>query len=215
MLRVMDGPPLRLGVFGGSFDPIHIGHLRLAEEAREIFALDTVLFVPTHVSPFKLDRPVTPPEHRLEMVRQALEGNNAFAVSAVECFRDGPSYTVETLRQLHAEQPSTELWFVTGTDAVADLPRWREPEEVLSLARFAVAIRPGTTEIEARESLAHLPPSWQERISYFKMQGLDISSTDLRARIAAGRSVRYLVPPAIEAYIAAHGLYQPNAPGEY
>ncbi|MBC7804634.1 MAG: nicotinate-nucleotide adenylyltransferase [Akkermansiaceae bacterium] len=200
---------MRLGVFGGSFDPIHLGHLRLAEEAREGFALDQVLFIPTWVSPFKTGRVVTPPEHRLQMVRLATDGNDAFAYSAIECIREGTSYTVDTLRTLQAENPSAELWFLTGTDAVADLPRWREPEEVLRLTRFAAATRAGTTVEEVRERLAHLPGKWQERISFFPMTNIDISSTDIRARLATGRSVHYLLPPEVEQYIAAHGLYEP------
>jgi len=204
----------RLGLFGGSFDPIHFGHLRLAEEAREAFALQSVQFIPTYVSPFKVGRPVTPAAHRLEMAQLATADNDAFTVSAIECLRAGPSYTVETLRLLHDENPDAELWFMTGTDAAADLPRWREPEAVLSLARFAVAIRPGTTEEEARQSLAHLPAAWQTQISYFAMPGLDISSTNLRERLRVGRSVRYLLPRVVEEYILAHGLYRPDAPGE-
>ncbi len=204
---------MRLGVFGGSFDPIHLGHLRLAEEAREVFALDRVLFIPTWVSPFKTGRVVTPPEHRLEMVRRATVGNDAFAYSAIECIREGTSYTVDTLRALQREHPDAELWFLTGTDAVADLPRWREPEEVLRLTRFAVATRAGTTIEEVRERLVHLPGAWQERISFFPMTNIDISSTDIRARFAAGRSVRYLLPPDVEQYIAAHGFYKTGGDG--
>lgn len=199
---------MRLGVFGGSFDPIHLGHLRLAEEAREGFALDRVLFVPTWVSPFKTGHVTTPPEHRLEMVRLATAHNAAFAYSAIECIREGTSYTVDTLRTLQAENPSAELWFLTGTDAIADLPRWREPEEVLRLTRFAVATRAGTTVEEAQAKLSHLPGAWQDRISFFPMTNIDISSTDIRSRLATGRSVRYLLPPDVEQYIAAQGLYK-------
>ena len=198
----------RLGVFGGSFDPIHCGHLRLAEEARETFALDSVLFVPTQVSPFKTGRTVTPAAHRLEMVKRATADNAAFAVSAIECERGGTSYTADTLRVLRDEMPDAELVFLTGADALAGLPRWRDPDAVMALARFAVATRPGTSEDEIRSLIAHLPEPWRERIRFFAMTGLAISSTDLRARLKAGRSVRYLVPDAVGAYIAAHGLYK-------
>ena len=198
---------MRLGVFGGSFDPIHFGHLRLAEEARGAFALDTVLFVPTWVSPFKTGRAVTPPEHRLQMVRLATEDNAAFAVSAIECNRQGASYTVDTLRALRAENQGADFVFLTGTDAAAGLPRWREPEAILGMTRFAVATRAGTTIAAARESLAHLPEQWQERVAFFAMTNIDISSTDIRARIANNGSVRYLLPPNIENYRAAHKLY--------
>ena len=204
---------MTIGVFGGSFDPVHVGHLRLAEEAKEAFALDTVLFVPTWVSPFKTGRPVTPPAHRLAMVRLATSDNGAFAVSAIECEREGASYTVDTLRTLQSDYPDAELIFLTGTDAAAGLPRWREPDAVLQLARFGVATRAGITVEAAQESLSHLPESWQERIAFFGMTNIDISSTNIRERIAQHRSVRYLVTSNIENYIAAHGLYK-GAPQE-
>ncbi len=196
-----------IGVFGGSFDPVHLGHLRLAEEAREAFALDTVLFVPTWVSPFKTGRATVDPAHRLEMVRLATADNGAFAVSAIECIREGASYTVDTLRSLRAAHPNAELVFLTGTDAVAGLPRWREPEAVLELARFGVVTRAGTTEQVARESLSHLPGNWQERVAFLAMTNIDISSSDIRARLLAKRSVRYLLPPNVQEYIAVHELY--------
>lgn len=201
---------MTIGVFGGSFDPIHLGHLRLAEEAREAFALNTVLFVPTWVSPFKTGRATIDPVHRLEMVRLATADNGAFAVSAIECIREGASYTVDTLRTLRAENPDAELVFLTGTDAVAGLPRWREPEAVLELARFGVATRAGTTQQAARESLSHLPGNWKERVAFFAMTNIDISSSDIRERLQTNRSVRYLLPPDIQDYIAAQKLYAPQ-----
>lgn len=201
---------MRIGVFGGSFDPVHQGHLRLAEEAREAFALDTVLFVPTWVSPFKTGRVTVDPAHRLEMVRLATGDNGAFAVSAIECIREGASYTVDTLRALRAAHPGAELVFLTGTDAVAGLPRWREPGAVLELARFGVATRAGTSVEAARESLSHLPGDWQNRVAFFAMTNIDISSSDIRERLQTHRSVRYLLPPNVQDYIAAHGLYAPS-----
>jgi nicotinate-nucleotide adenylyltransferase len=200
---------MRLGVFGGSFDPVHFGHLRMAEEARTQAGLDRVLFIPTQVSPFKVGRQVTPGELRVQMLHIAVEDNPAFAVSDVEVARPGPSYTVETLRLLREQHPSAELLFLTGTDAVRDLPKWREPEEILSLARFLVAARPG---VDRAEVLHALPDTWEERISFIEMQELDISSTYLRERIREGQSVRYLLPRAVEQFIAAHGLYR-ETPG--
>lgn len=200
---------MRLGVFGGSFDPVHFGHLRMAEEARTQAGLDRVLFIPTQVSPFKVGRQVTPGELRVQMLHIAVEDNPAFAVSDVEVARPGPSYTVETLRLLREQHPAAELLFLTGTDAVRDLPKWREPEEILSLARFLVAGRPG---VDRAEVLHALPDTWEERISFIEMQELDISSTYLRERIREGRSVRYLLPRAVEEFIAAHGLYR-ETPG--
>jgi nicotinate-nucleotide adenylyltransferase len=196
---------MRLGVFGGSFDPVHFGHLRMAEEARTQADLDRVLFVPTQVSPFKVNRQVTPGELRLQMLHIAVEDNPAFAVSEVEVARPGPSYTVDTLRLLREQYPTAELFFLTGTDAVRDLPKWRQPEEILSLSRFLVAARPG---VDRAEVLQALPDTWEGRVSFIEMPELDISSTYLRERIRDGRSVRYLLPRAVETFIAAHGLYR-------
>ena len=198
---------MRLGVFGGSFDPIHIGHLRLAEVAREAHGLDRVLFVPNQVSPFKTTRHVMDGALRAEMVRLAIEDNNAFALSTIELERPGPSYTVDTLRALQTEYPGAELVFVTGMDAVQGLPSWREPEAILEMVAFVAATRPGVTEEEARESLAHLPETWRARITFLTMPGLDISSTALRAKARVGSSIRYLTPGPVVDYIQAHRLY--------
>ena len=195
---------MRLGVFGGSFDPVHIGHLRMAEVAREAAALDTVLFIPTQVSPFKTGRTVTPAEHRLKMLRLAIAGNSAFAVSDTEVHRPGPSYTVDTLRELAAIYPDAERFFLTGTDAVRDLPKWREPETVLSLAHFLVMTRPG---VDKGEVLAVLPDAWETHLSFVTMPGLDIASSSVRDALAAGNSVRYLLPDAVMQYIRDNKLY--------
>jgi nicotinate-nucleotide adenylyltransferase len=196
---------MTLGVFGGSFDPVHFGHLRMAEEARIQVGLDRVLFVPTQVSPFKVGRTVTPGEQRLEMLHIALADNPAFAASDVELTRPGPSYTVDTLRLLKEQYPTAELFFLTGTDAVRDLPKWRQPEEILSLARFLVAARPG---VDKADVLHALPDTWEARIAFIEMPELDISSTYLRERLRDGRSVRYLLPRAVEEYIVSRGLYR-------
>ena len=197
---------MRLGVFGGTFDPIHLGHLRLAEEAREHLALDRVLFVPNRVSPFKTGRTTTPPDVRLEMARRAVADNPQFLVSAVEAERpNGPSYTIDTVRALRTEHgPGTELFLLTGTDAVRDLPGWREPDALLSLVKIAAVARPG---VDNNAVLASLPPAWAARIAFIPMTALDISASDLRARVAAGRSITYLVPHAVETFIRQHGLY--------
>lgn len=199
---------LRLAVFGGTFDPIHHGHLRMAEEARDRLGFDRVLFVPNNVSPFKTRHAVTTGTVRAEMLEAAVADNPAFAVSRFEIEREGPSYTVETLRYLSAAHPNTELYFLTGTDAVRDLPKWHQPEEVLRLARFAVMTRPG---VNARDVLNALPDPWERRITFIEMPGLDISATDLRARVATGRSIRYLLPPSVEAIISVRGLYRDPA----
>ena len=207
-----DHSPRRIGIFGGSFDPIHYGHLRLAEEARTQAGLDTVLFVPTQVSPFKVGRTPAPGPVRLEMLRLAIASNPAFTVSDREIQKPGPSYTVETLRELSREHPGATLFFITGTDAVRDLPKWREPEEVIRLARFLVSVRPGVNRAEV---LAAMPDSWEERITFIEMPEMDISSTYLRERLRTSGSVRYLMPRNVELYIAANGVYRlPAVSGE-
>lgn len=198
----------RIGVFGGTFDPIHFGHLRMAEEARELFALNTVLFVPNFISPFKLDRTVTPGPLRAEMIRQAIADNPYFAVESREIERVGPSYTVDTLRAMRAENAAAELFFLTGTDAVKGLPQWKAPEELLVLARFIAAARPG---VQKQEVLAALPDAWEERILFLPMPELDISSTDLRVRVGEGRSLRYLTPRPVEEFVREHRLYLPKS----
>jgi nicotinate-nucleotide adenylyltransferase len=199
---------IRLGVFGGTFDPIHFGHLRMAEEARELFALDTVLFVPNFVSPFKLNRTVTPGPLRVEMIRRAIADNPYFAIDSREIERSGPSYSVDTLRGLKAEHRDAELFFLTGTDAVKGLPGWKSPEELLGLAHFIAAARPG---VEKKDVLAALPDAWEDRILFLPMPELDISSTDLRVRASEGKSLRYLTPRPVEVFVREHRLYLPKS----
>jgi nicotinate-nucleotide adenylyltransferase len=196
---------MRLGIFGGSFDPIHIGHLRLAEEAREQARLDQVMFIPTQVSPFKVGRTQISGELRLEMLHRATEDNTAFRISDREIKRPGPSYTVDTLRELEREHPDAERFFITGTDALRDLPKWRQPDEVVRLTRFLVSVRPGVNKAEV---LAALPDAWEERVTFIEMPELDISSTYLRERLKIGSSVRYLLPRAVEEYILTQRLYR-------
>lgn len=196
---------MRLGIFGGTFDPIHFGHLRMAEEVRGQIGLDRVVFVPNRVSPFKTGEGVTDGPARAEMIRRAIDDNPAFDISTIEIDRVGPSYSVDTVRALHAREPDAELFFLTGTDALAGLVGWREPEALLELATFVAVARPGT---ETRDVLDRLPDAWEPHIVFVTMPGLDISATDLRARVRSARSIRYLTPPAVAEYIAEHGLYR-------
>jgi len=200
----------RVGILGGSFDPIHYGHLRLAETMREALSLDKVLFVPAQVSPFKTGRTTTPAALRAKMVEAAIDNNPFFQMWTGELERPGPSFTVDTLRQLTAEFPDDPLWLLAGTDAVRDLPLWREPETIVRLARLAVGARPGT---ESAEALDALPENWRERVDFVPMTPVDLASTDLRQRVASGRSIRYLVPPSVAEIIDKNDLYrQPEIP---
>lgn len=194
---------LKVGVLGGTFDPVHLGHLILAEHAREELGLARVLWVPAGDPWRKRGHGVTPAADRMAMVRLAIGGQRAFAVSAVEVERPGPSYTAETLAALHTDEPEAELVLLLGQDALEDLPAWREPERILELATVAVARR-GEGEAAAEQALAG-PPG---RLVWLTMPRIDISATELRRRAAAGLSLRYLVPDAVAAYIHQHRLYK-------
>jgi nicotinate-nucleotide adenylyltransferase len=189
---------LRLGVFGGTFDPVHIGHLVLAEAAREQAKLDSVLFLPAGQPWRKPDREVTPMAHRLAMVSLAIAGNESFDVSTAELEREGPSYTAVTLTALRRDHPGSELFFITGADALADMPNWRDPQRIVDLATILVAARGGEAPAPAVEGA---------RVQVVRMPEIGVSSSDLRQRVAAGASIRYLVPEPVRAYIAAHSLY--------
>ena len=193
---------------GGSFDPIHVAHLIVAETVREALQLDLVLFVPARVQPLKRGQPVTPARHRVAMVELAIAGNPAFALSRVEVDRAGPSYTVDTLRRLRRQWGGPErasLWFIAGTDALTQLPRWRDPAGVLAQARLAVVRRPGA--VVDLEPLAAELPQLRAALDWIDGPLVDISATDLRRRVAEGCSIRYRVPEAVREYIEANGLY--------
>lgn len=204
--RARAGELARLGIMGGTFDPIHLGHLVCAEEAREALGLDAVLFMPTGCPAFKLDREVAPGEARLRMCRAAAAGNPAFAVSALEVERARASPTrADTLRALHAALPGVKLVFIVGADAALTLPRWRESAELARLATFAAATRPGFELGE--EALRDL----RERgfdIRSFAVTALDVSSSELRRRVAEGRTIRYLVPEVVREIIEEEQLYR-------
>jgi nicotinate-nucleotide adenylyltransferase len=195
-----------VGILGGTFNPPHIAHLVCAQEALAQLELDRVLLVPVATPPHKA-LPADPgPEVRLEMCRLAAGEDSRLEVSDIEVRRGGSSYTVATLEELHASHPEHELTFIAGGDMAASLPDWREPERVLELARFAVAERDGAqrAEIEARTAALR----GRDRIEFFDMPRLDLSSSEIRARVAAGRPIRWLVPDAVAGYIAEHGLYR-------
>jgi nicotinate-nucleotide adenylyltransferase len=199
----------RIGVLGGTFDPVHLGHLAAAEAVREELGLGRVLFVPAGRPPHKDPARITPAEHRYRMTVLATAGNPGFRVTRMEIDRPGPSYTVDTLRQLAAQLPAgTELIFITGVDAFVDVRTWREPDELFRLSRFAVVRRPGFDGGRLEEALGALAPWQRDRVHCVDATGLEISSRDLRSRVRAGRSIRYLVPDAVLAYIAHYGLYR-------
>jgi nicotinate-nucleotide adenylyltransferase len=200
---------MRLGVFGGSFDPIHYGHLLLAECCRDARRLDRVLFMPTAVPPHKQDCVLSAAEHRVAMIELAIGGNPGFAVSRYEVERGGVNYTVDTLAHLHAEQPDAELFFLMGADMLVDLPHWRNAARVCELA-LPIVVRRGAAEpdFECLRTIA-LPERVAEiRRQQVEMPAVALSSTEIRRRVAAGQSVRYQTPAAVEQYLLGHGLYR-------
>ncbi len=194
-----------LGILGGTFNPPHDGHLACARHAYRELDLGRVLFMPVHVPPHKRGEDDPGAEHRLTMCRLATEGDYRLLVSSIEVERDGPSYTVDTLRAIHASDPGVELTFIVGADMARTLLAWREPEQVLALARMAIAERKGETQAEVLDALAPLAAA--ERVCFLRMPPVDVSSSLVRARVAAGEPIDDLVPAAVVGYIAEHGLY--------
>jgi len=190
---------------GGTFDPVHHGHLLTAEEALWQFGLDEVLFVPTGRPWMKEHVEVSPAEHRYLMTVIATASNPRFSVSRLEVDRAGPTYTVDTLRRLKEETPDdVELFFITGADAILEIFHWKDPEEILSLAHFIAATRPGY-DIAAFEKEE---PTHHPNVSVMNIPALAISSTDIRVRVKQGRPIRYLVPEGVKNYIEKAGLYR-------
>lgn len=203
----------RIGVLGGTFDPVHYAHLAIAEEVYHALKLTRIVFVPAGQPPHKMGYRVTPVEQRVHMLEQAIAANPHFALSLVDVRRSGPSYTVETLRLLHAEWgPRCELYFVIGGDSLRDLPTWYDPAGVIAQATIVALMRPGYIDPVRNESeLAARLPGIQRRLIALEGPRLDISSTDLRRRVSEGRPIKYQMPEVVEQYILRHGLYRPSA----
>ena len=195
----------RIGILGGTFNPPHLGHLICAQEAYLALELDEVVLVPARIPPHKPVEEEPGAEHRLALCRLSTHGDPRISVSALEIEREGPSYTVDTLKELHAQTPDNELFLIVGGDVAAGLPRWREPERVLSLARLAVAKRRGTARTAVENALAEVPGG--DRAQFFRMIRIGISSTEIRRRVRAGQSIRYLVRDQVADYIHEHRLY--------
>ncbi|HVW02637.1 MAG TPA: nicotinate-nucleotide adenylyltransferase [Planctomycetaceae bacterium] len=200
---------MRLGILGGTFDPVHYGHLLLAERCREECRLDQVWFVPAGVPPHKQAQQLTPGVQRAEMLEFAVAGIPEFKVSRCEIQRSGPSYTVETLRELRHVRPGDELFFLVGADSLIELPTWREPREIAELASLIVVRRGSQPAPELESLVPHLGTEAVSRIQHVEMPAIGLASRDIRARVSAGRSIRFTTPRAVEQYIAEHGLYRP------
>jgi len=201
--------PGSVGVMGGAFDPIHVGHLAIAEEAREVLGIERVLFIPTG-SPAHRATAAAPAEHRLAMTAAAIAGNPGFELSRIEVDRPGPSFTLDTLRALahldRAAGHTPNLVLILSAETFHDLPGWHQPRRILELARVAVAPRVGHATPDRAWLSAQLP-GLEDRVTFLEGPRLGVSSTAIRERLAAGRSIRYLVPAPVVAYIGEHGLY--------
>ncbi|MGH3100125.1 MAG: nicotinate-nucleotide adenylyltransferase [Thermoleophilia bacterium] len=196
---------MRLGILGGAFNPPHIGHLICAHQALAQLELERVLIVPVHEPPHKAAEGDPGVEHRVELCRRAVAGEDRLDVSLAEAEIPGPSYTVATLRKLHERCPGDDLTFIVGGDMALSLPAWREPQAILDLAELGVAEREGVRRADIAERLSGFGV---DRVRFFDMPRLDLSSSLIRRMVAAGRPIRYLVPDGVARYIAEAGLYR-------
>jgi nicotinate-nucleotide adenylyltransferase len=196
---------LRIGVLGGIFDPIHYGHLTIAEEARYRFALREVQFVPCGEPPHKQERVITQARHRLAMTRLALAGNPAFLLSTVEIDRPGLSYAIDTITLLQQEFVGTRLYFIVGADAILELMTWKEPQRLMEACQVVAVSRPGNSLGELESALGKEIAS---RLELMEAPGVAVSSREIRRRVAQGAPIRYLVPESVEQYISEQRLYR-------
>jgi nicotinate-nucleotide adenylyltransferase len=198
----------RLAIMGGTFDPIHYGHLVAAEGARYEFNLDRVIFVPAARPPHKTGKEMTHPAHRLAMVERAVYSNSHFEASALEIEREGLSYTINTVNAVRKIHPAAEIYFITGADAVLEILTWKNVEELLNICKFIAATRPGYNLENMEHTLVSLPGKFLNNICTMEVPALAISSTDIRARVAEGRPIKYLLPELVERYIFEENLYK-------
>lgn len=196
----------RIGVFGGTFDPVHVGHLIIATELKHELALDHVMVVPAGAPPHKPDQTLSPAADRIRMLELALDGRSGFSIDSVDLDRPGPSYTKDTLARLHARLPHDQLVFLMGEDSLRDLRTWNDPERILALAEIGVGCRPDV-EIDLEAIYASLPAA-RGRVTVVDVPLIGVSSSDIRRRVATGRPIAYQVPLAVERYICERGLYR-------
>ncbi|MEA2068978.1 MAG: nicotinate-nucleotide adenylyltransferase [Verrucomicrobiota bacterium] len=200
----------RIGIMGGSFDPVHMGHLVIAQDAIECLKLSGIIFIPAAIPPHKQHLRQVDAGHRLNMLRLAVESDIRFSVSDIELQRGGISYTIDTVCALKAERPGVEWVLVVGSDTLVDLHNWYKIDELLDLCEVATFLRPGESSLDGMSDKVHLSDARREMLlrNVIGVHLIEISSSEIRKRMAEGRSIRYLVPPEVETYIYGHGLYQ-------
>ena len=199
---------MRIGIFGGTFDPVHYGHLLLAETCREQLKLDEVRFVPAATPPHKLHDQISDGHVRADMLSLAVSGYREFVVDRRELKRKGPSYTVDTLAEFAAEFPGAELYFLAGADSLRDFLSWREPDRILELATLVACNRPGLPKLHAEQVAKWVGPEIADHVLTLQMPGTDISGSEIRERVREGRSLRFLMPRDVEVFVIEHGLYR-------
>lgn len=198
---------MRLGIFGGTFDPVHYGHLLLAEQCREQCRLDEVCFVPAGIPPHKMSQTIASGTARAEMLELAIAGHEKFSVDRRELKKPAAAFTVETLAEFNSEDPTRELFFLMGADSLRDFPTWREPQRILELATLAVVNRGDEPLPDFGPLQRQFGPAAANRVCSVTIPAIDFSATDLRRRVAAGQSIRFMTPRAVECYIRTHSLY--------
>jgi len=198
---------MKIGIMGGSFDPIHMGHLIIGENARDSLNLDKVIFIPTGTNPFKRDGATSSSNHRVNMVKLAIELNPYFTMSTIEVERQGISYTIDTLKILKDRYKEDQLYFIIGTDIIFQIEKWKDFQDLFKLCKFALFNRPGKEISEIENRLKEL--SSKHNISFVRLNSplIDISSTDIRNRLRNKQTIKYLVPKEVEEYILKHNLY--------
>lgn len=200
----------KIGIMGGTFDPIHTGHLLLAENARDNFALEEILFIPSGHSYMKEGSQVTDKFLRLEMTRLAIEDNPFFKLSSIEIERSGNSYTYETLSLMKEENPDTEYYFIVGGDSLFSMETWKHPEIIFGKCIILAAVREDIDQSDLKKQIVHLQEKYAARIRQIALKEIDISSTDIRNKIKHNKSIRYMVPDKVISFIAEKHLYQEN-----
>jgi nicotinate-nucleotide adenylyltransferase len=207
-MNTENGKERRLGIMGGTFDPIHYGHLVTAECTRYAFGLERVIFIPSGRPPHKTGHMVSEPLDRYKMTCMAIASNPFFCASAIEVERPGPSFTIDTVRSVMQQYPGAKIYFITGADALLEIFTWKDFDALLMICNFVAATRPGYRLLELKGKIDSLPGALKRNISYMEVPALAISSTDIRLRVRDGRPVKYLLPESVEDYMINNKLYR-------